>query len=415
MNTVMRDSWSLLLCTAVIMSANVLMTTLLGLRGAIENFSTFSLGLVMSGYFMGFLASSVLTPRLLRWVGHVRVYAAYASGASACLILYVTVLDPTFWAVVRFATGFCMAGIYVVSESWLNGINANTNRGRALSLYVAAQLIGSVFGQVLVAAGDPSGYGLFILSTVLMSLAIGPMLLTVSPVPVFETAQPMSLRELHRASPLAVSGMVLVGITLSMVYSMMAVCAAELGFNAREVATMVGVLYLGGSISLYPAGWLSDRIGRRPVIVGLSAIMVLAGIVAALIGANPLALLVAVGVIGAVAAPTYSVLIAHANDTVERDRMAACGALMIFLHGIGAMAGPPLAGAAMTLYGPLSYFLLLALGAGLLGLYALYRMARRTSPETEMEMGFALMPQKGSAVGAAMYASALQASTPERE
>ena len=95
--------------------------------------------------------------------------------------------------------------------------------------------------------------------------------------------------------------------------------------------------------------------------------------------------------------------------------MAACGALMIFLHGIGAMAGPPLAGAAMTLYGPLSYFLLLAMGAGLLGLYALYRMARRTSPETEMEMGFALMPQKGSAVGAAMYASALQASTPERE
>ena len=338
-----------------------------------------------------------------------RVYAAYASAAAATLILFVVVVDPIIWGVLRTITGFCMAGIYVVSESWLNGINLNANRGRALSLYVAVQLIGAVVGQVLLANGDPSGYGLFILSTVLMSLAFGPMMLAVSPVPVFETARPMRIRELYEASPLAVVGMLIIAVALSTVFSMTSVFAAYIGLSLREIAAVVGALYIGGAIFLYPVGWASDIFGRRKTVLGLCIALAAVSITAATVAHDGLLLILAVGLVGGCVSPLYSILIAYANDRIETDRMAACGGKMIFLNGVGSMVGPVTAGLLMEKYGPLSFFYLLAASAGLLCLYTLYRIMRRAGVDEDAQtVAVAGFPGKQTAVGAAMQAEIAQ-------
>ena len=168
---VMSGSWALFLGMFMLMIGNGLQGTLLGLRGDAEGFSTLALSIVMSAYFVGFLFSSRLTPKLIRRVGHVRVFAALGSTISAVLILYPMLVEPWAWTVGRVIIGFCFCGVYVTAESWLNDASTNETRGKALSLYLMVQMAGIVVAQYIVTQGDVLGYALFIIPSVLVSLA----------------------------------------------------------------------------------------------------------------------------------------------------------------------------------------------------------------------------------------------------
>ena len=177
---VLSRSWALLLGMMFLMVGNGLQGTLLGIRGSIEGFSTFEMSIVMSAYFAGFLGGSKIAPDLIRRVGHVRVFAALASFISAILILYPMFAHPVTWALGRVAIGFCFSGVYVTAESWLNNSADNTNRGKALSMYMIVQMIGIVSAQAVLAIGDVSGYILFIIASVLVSISFAPILLDIS-------------------------------------------------------------------------------------------------------------------------------------------------------------------------------------------------------------------------------------------
>ena len=200
---VFSNSWALLLGMLLLMVGNGLQGTLLGIRGEIEGFSTSSMSLVMSAYFLGFLGGSRLAPRMIRRVGHVRVFAALASFISAVLILYPTWANPYVWAVERVVIGFCFSGVYVAAESWLNNDSTNDTRGQALSAYMIVQMVGIVLAQMLLLVADPSGYVLFVIPSVLVSISFAPILLSISPTPAFDSPKPMSLRDLVKISPLA--------------------------------------------------------------------------------------------------------------------------------------------------------------------------------------------------------------------
>ncbi len=403
MLAVLRNSWALYLGTGTIMVAHGLSSSLLGIRGTTEGFDPFDIGIIMAGYYLGFMLSSGITQPLLQRVGHVRVYAAYASLGSAVLVLYPIWVNEVFWIALRITNGICLAGLYIVAESWLNGTNVNARRGQALSVYVATQLIGLVLGQWILTTGDPDEFHLFIYGTVLMSVGVGPVLLSVAPVPVFETAKPMSLRELYTSSPLAVVGMTLLGLAFSVTFSMLAVFVVLTGRSVTDVALMVSAVYIGGTVLQYPAGWISDKIGRRIVVTVLCAVAVAATIIGLASGNSLYLLLLSTFLIGVGTAPLYSVLLAHANDHIENDRMAACGARMIFLQGIGSFVGPPIAGFAMNATGPWAYFVIIGCIAGAMGLYSVYRSLMRKMPQPEEAVGLAPMPLKASPVATEMY------------
>lgn len=408
MFSVLRDSWALMLGTAMIMTAHGLSTTLIGVRGAQLAFGDLRLGLVMSGYFIGFAAGSILAPFLIRRVGHVRVFAAFASAASATLILFPVHEHAAFWFVLRMLNGTCMAGSYVVAEAWLNGISTDRNRGQALGLYVLVQLAGFILGQVLLGVGDPTGYELFVVATVVTSLAIGPVLLSAAPVPVHTTIRPMSFRELLSASPLAFFGMIFMGLLFSIMSAMTAVYGVSTGLTVAQIAALVSATYIGGTLFLYPAGWLSDQAGRRPVVIVLSFSGAAAAVLAGMSGSGGWLLITLVGVMGAAISPLYSLLGAHANDRMDPDRMAACSARLVFLQGAGAAAGPPLAGAAMTAAGPSAFFPLIALLAASLGILAAWRVVLRQPEAPDDTVGFAPLPVRSTAIAAEMYADVVQ-------
>ncbi|MEM6307234.1 MAG: MFS transporter, partial [Pseudomonadota bacterium] len=260
---VLSGSWALLMGMMFLMVGNGLQGTLLGVRGGIEGFSTYEMSVVMSAYFLGFLGGSRMTPELIRRVGHVRVFAALASFISAVLILYPALAHPVAWTLGRVVIGFCFSGVYVTAESWLNNSSSNENRGKALSLYMIVQMTGIVAAQALLAYGDPTGYILFVISSVLVSISFAPILLSIQPTPAFDTAKPMSLRNLIAASPLGCMGMFVLGGVFSAQFGMVAVFGTEIGLSIPQISILVSVIYVGAIVLQYPIGWISDRVDRR--------------------------------------------------------------------------------------------------------------------------------------------------------
>ena len=375
---VLSRSWALLLGMMLLMVGNGLQGTLLGVRGGIEGFSTFEMSFVMSAYFAGFLVGSRVAPQMIRRVGHVRVFAALASFVSAILILYPAFTNPVAWACGRIAIGFCFSGVYVAAESWLNNSADNSNRGKALSIYMIVQMFGIVSAQALLAMGDATGYALFIVSSVLVSISFAPILLSVAPTPAFETAKPMPLRTLIETSPLSCLGMFLLGGVFSAQFGMSAVYGTAAGLSVTQISLFVSSIYIGALLMQYPIGLFSDRVDRRLVILVVALLGGLASVVAFLNGEYFGALLIVAFIIGGTSNPLYSLLIAYTNDYLEADDMAAaCGGL-IFINGVGAISGPLIIGWVMDQYGPEFFFMVIAVLMLTMAAYAGFRMTQRT-------------------------------------
>ncbi|MGL4236231.1 MFS transporter [Tabrizicola sp.] len=377
---VLAHSWPLLTGVMLLMVGNGIQGTLLGIRGNLEGFSTYQLSYVMAAYFLGFLFGSWAAPSMIRRVGHVRVFAALGSLISAIIVIYPVYPDWIVWTVLRIFAGFCFSGIYITAESWINNTASNETRGQALSMYMIVQMIGIITSQVLLNLPDPSGFALFILPSVLVSLAFMPILLAPTPAPAFDSTRRISFRRLFSISPLGCVGMLLTGGVFSAMFGMASVWGAQEGLNITQISIFVGALYVGGLLAQYPIGWASDRMDRRMLIMGLSAVAAVVMILATFL-TLPFPALVGVAVVlGGITNPVYALLIAYTNDFLTREQMAGASAGLIFLNGFGAVFGPTATGWMMEQIGPSGFFLFIGgLFAGL-ALYAAYRMTRRAAP-----------------------------------
>ncbi|MCK4861745.1 MAG: MFS transporter, partial [Rhodobacteraceae bacterium] len=349
---------------------------------------------IMSGYFLGFLGGSYMAPELIRRVGHVRVFAALGSLISAAFILYAALPDPIIWTMMRVIVGFCFAGVYVVAESWLNDAATNETRGQALSAYVIVQMVGIVTAQVLLNFADVGGYTLFVLMSVLVSVSFMPILLSSTTAPVFRATKRMSLKELFVISPLGCVGTFLLGGIFAALFGMAAVYGTEVGMSVREISIFVGVIYLGGMLSQYPIGWVSDRMDRRQLIMILTAFGGAVVFIGSIFTQSQIVLYALAFVVGGVANPLYSLLIAYTNDYLEPDDMASASGGLIFLNGVGAIGMPVVVGWSMTRFGPNSFFVILAMLMTAIATYAAYRTTKRApTPVDETSAYATVLPQ----------------------
>ncbi len=374
---VLQSAWALLFGMGLLQVGNGMQGTLLGIRGQIESFSTLEMSIVISAYFVGFLGGSRMAPELIRRVGHVRVFAALASMISAILILYPVFPDPWVWTFARVLIGFCFSAVYVTSESWLNNAATNETRGQALSAYMIVQTVGIVVAQGMLVLADPSGYVLFVIPSILVSFAITPILLSVSPTPAFERTKPMSVLQLYRVSPLGFMGMFLLGGVFAAQFGMAAVYGTQAGLSVVQISTFVSAIFIGAIVTQYPIGWFSDRVDRRRLVIVVAALGGIGTTIGALFGDSFPVLLAAGFVMGGTSNPLYSLLIAHTNDFLEQEDMAGASGGMVFVNGLGAIAGPLITGWAMETFGPPGFFWFVTLLLAALVLYGLYRMTQR--------------------------------------
>jgi MFS family permease len=403
MMNVVRASWALLLGMFLLQIGNGLQGSLMGVRGAIEGFTTVELSMIASAYFVGFLGGSRIAPKFIARVGHVRVFAALGSLISAVLIAYPVLTDPYAWMVLRVIIGFSLSGVYVTAESWLNNAATNETRGQSLSAYMLVQMFGLVGAQGILSAGDPSGFLLFIIPSILVSMSFAPILLSVSPAPSFETSRPMSLAQLYKTSPFGVVGMTLMGCIFAGQFGMSAVYATEMDLGLGQLSIFVSSFFIGAIVLQYPIGWLSDRMDRRILIVGASAIGAVVCLVGIVLG-HVFPVLLAVGALsGGLAQPLYALLIAYTNDYLDYEDMPAASGGLLFVNGIGAIIGPLAMGILMEALGPGGFWLFMAAVLVALTGYGLWRMTQRSTVyagEDDYEpVSYAnIMPGAGSVV-----------------
>ena len=390
---VLAAVWALLLGIVFIMLGNGMHFTLIGLRGGIEGFSAAELAIVTSGYFMGFLSGARITPLMIRRVGHVRVFAALGSFMSAGLIAFPLLTEPWAWTLLRVLVGFCMSGVYVTAESWLNNAATNETRGKVLSAYMLAQTLGIIGAQALLTLGDAGTAVLFIGASILVSISFGPILLSATSVPAAEVARPMPLRDLFSGSPLGTVGIFLLGNIYATQSGMGAVFGTQIGLTVTQIALFVAMLFAGALVLQYPIGWLSDRVDRRKLIFGAASLGAASCALGWITGGDLWLLIVAAFFGGGVTTPLYALFLAYTNDYLSAEQMPGASGGLVFTFGLGAITGPLVTGWAMQGLGPYAFWLVLGGTFGAIALYALYRMTQRpVVPVDETESYLSVLP-----------------------
>jgi len=365
-------------------------------RATIEGVAELEAGLPLSGFYVGFLAGSRLVGNLRANVGHIRVFAGLAALISAVILAHSLLLSPPVWFILRVAAGFCMSGIYITADSWLNNQVNNHNRGRILGIYMMMGMGGAAAGQLLIGFADPGGFTLFILASMVFSLSLVPLSLTRIDPPEIPPRKKADIRAVYRAAPLAIVGAAAAGFTQGAVLTMGPVYGTEVGLTSSEVGWMMSALMLG-SVAMIPLGRLSDRIPRRRVIlavtigaIGLCLIMSIGPVDPALLAGVMLAY-------GALIFPVYALAMSHMNDLLERSQLVPGMAALVTFMALGAIAGPVMISAMMTLLGPDGMWMSLAVVHSLFAVYIVNRFLRRPHIPLALQRVFVPITMRSSA------------------
>lgn len=380
---------------AMLLMGSALQHSLLGLRAGIEGFPLLATGLFMSGYYAGYLVGTSSARRFIYRVGHVRTFAALAALLSAMPLLHGLFVEPWLWIPLRLMSGFCVAGLVTVMESWINGRATNANRGTWLAVYMIVSLMSQAVSQQFLHLGSPAGLGLFVVCALLASLAVVPVSLTCTTPPrIPEARRKLSLRALYRISPLGVAGSFAYGLMSGAFWSLAALMMNDLGLPTEMIANFMTIVILGGMALQWPVGWLSDRFDRRIVLIAAAAAV---AVVSALIVFPPTdhrSWLFVVGfALGGVLFPLYSLSVAHTNDRLDKADLIAATSGLLRIYGLGALVAPFVASEVMRLLGPVGLFVHIGAAATALTLFGLSRTRSRAPVRAEEQEKFVAVPE----------------------
>lgn len=384
---------SLLLAIFMLMAGSGFMAPLLGLRLERAGQSIVVVGAVATAYFGGLVIGALRSSRIVRRVGHIRAFAAFVALLSASTLGYVQLDSPVFWAGLRLVDGFCVAGVFVCLESWLNEKADTETRGSVLAAYMVALYCGQAVGQLLLgASGDLSSVP-FQLASILISLATIPLCLTRSSAPPPAEATAFGMHTLFAASPLGTVGAVSVGLMLGAFYGLAAVQVRRLGLDLAQTATFMMVVIFGGVALQWPLGRLSDRYDRRQVIVLSFAATLCISLAISFLSSGGLLLLILGAVFGGLSFALYPLCVAHCNDRLlASERIAATGRLVL-LYSMGAAVGPLAGAALMTRWSTGGLFLFIALCAGATSIFGVWRQKIVAPVPAPEQQDFQILPR----------------------
>ncbi len=358
-------------------------------------------GLVSSAYFGGFLLGTLNCHRIIDRVGHIRAFAVFAALGANAALGHVVLREPIAWLAIRAVMGYAFAGMFVIIESWLNDKATEDNRGRIFAVYMAVSWGASGISPLALNIPDPDGRLLFSLVTALFSIALIPMALTRVGNPEIGHRTHLSILQLYKASPTGVTVCFGSGMINTSIFALLPVYTERNGLSAAQLSILLLIVTVAGLVMQFPVGYLSDNIGRRPIMLATSAA---AAATAAVIGswAAPsfTALIWLVFVMDAVSAPLYALGVGQTNDYVAKKEFVAASAGLLFAWGLGASIGPTVVGFAMGPLGARGLFIAAAAGYGILALFVAIRMLLRPAPAAEQQSNYVAVPVTQGTYGA---------------
>lgn len=386
MKTVLQSVGALLISAAFLLAGGGLLSTLVAVRAQIEGFPIEAIGLLTSAYYAGFIGGCLWTPRLVKRVGHVRVFAALSALTAASVLSHVIFVNIPFWIVLRFLTGLSFAGLYMLIESWINEQAPNAQRGQILSVYRMIDLAAVTAGQFMLTLAPPSEFVLFSLVAICVCLAIFPISLSASKAPAQVTETSLNVRKLIKTSPLAAAGCLAVGMANGAFWGVAPVFVQQLGYPIVMVSTFMSVAIAMGALLQWPTGFMSDKLGRRNAMIITSIGAIAAGLFLwQFAPQSKTMLLIGAALYGIFAMQLYGLCAAHANDYAGPNDFVSISGALLLIYGIGSVFGPSVAPLFMAQFGPSSLFAFTAGIHVLLAVYTAYRITRREGPKDRVD------------------------------
>ena len=398
MTEFLKNTWSLFLGMAFLMLGNGLQGTLISWRANYEGFDPSTTGWIMTAYYLGFLIGSIYTTRLIKQVGYIRVFAALASLASTAILVQILIISPVAWLLMRLVSGFCFAGIYVVVESWLNAKSDNNTRGQILSFYMLVSYAGLAGGQLLLNIANPAHFSLFLFASILLSVALIPVLVSRIHAPAIEETENMSLLKLYKKAPAGVASIALNAVSQGSMFGMGAVYAANAGMSVNQTALFMGSFIAVGALFHWPLGWLSDKIDRRLVIIGASVFSVITALALISLNNQTLLFISVFGLLGGFVLPIYSLGVAHTNDRLKPSQMTNASGTMVLLFGISSTLGPLTVGYTLNAFGNYFFFLYLAIINSFSAILVLIFLFKREAVPDEEQGEYQLVPSRATPI-----------------
>ncbi len=384
---------ALLFGSALLLFAGGMNALILPIRGAEEGFTAASLGILGTGWALGYVAGCVITPPLVGKVGHIRAFGVMAAFAAVAVLLSLILITPYAWVPLRAISGFCFAGAAMIVESWLSERADPGSRGRIFGIYTMVNLVASTAGQLVLTLGNTSGFLFFVLPAIFYCLSLVPTAVSTSAVPKPLVSVRLDLRALWRNSPVAVFGVLCVGVSNSAFGTLAAVYADRVGLPVSSVALFASLPVLAGALSQVPIGYLSDRMDRRKVLVAVACAALVADLVFVFMPVTGTTGLLALSAgFGAAIYAMYPIIIAHANDHAPDGTAIQVSGGLLMVFGLGSIAGPAFAGFAMTGLGEWGLFMTSAGAHVLLILFSLLRIVTRAPVEAEDKASFVMSP-----------------------
>jgi MFS family permease len=385
--------FALLVSTAFLLAGNGLHSLLLPLSGSAAGFSTTEIGLLGTGWAIGFIIGCLTAPFVVRRVGHIRAFACCAAGAAVIILLQGVFVVPVAWMLARVGSGAVISAAFMILESWLNERSTNETRGSIFAVYLMISYLGITAGQLGVGLGDPTTTTLFMAGAILFCLAVLPTALSTAASPQPLARVRLDLRKLFFNSPVAFVGVLLVGLVNGAFGTLAAVWGLGIGLSTPTIAVMMAITVVCGALTQIPAGRISDKVDRRYVIIATAAGAAVIGLVIFVLNpAAPNVVLPLVAIYGGLAYPLYGLAVAHANDYADSSEFVTVSGGLLLLYGVGTMVGPPAAAFAMTGLGPEALFIATAGGHVVIAGYAYYRTTRRAPIPESVREAYRPMP-----------------------
>ncbi len=421
MYKIIKNSWALFTGFGMIIISHGFQGNLLGIRAVLEDFNYIATGTMMSGYFIGYFIGANMVPNLVSKVGHIRVFAAFASMASLSALVHAVFVDPYVWTMSRFLTGFSMIGIFIIVESWLNDRATNKTRGKVLSLYMLVTYLGMSMGNLLLNVSSPKNYEPFIMISLLFSVALVPILLTKRKPPKFKKTSSIKIKELFKISPFGSFSTFCSGFIFSAMLTMLSVYAVTMNLSVFEISVLLVGVTLAGALFQWPIGSLSDNYDRRLVIIGCclfaSIFTILSIFYSGLsfnnllaeemlrfnyfsvgTGMNKTKLFIFIILLAGMILPLFSLNLALVNDYIPKEKFVAAGGGLNIIFGLGAIGGPIICSVLMSFLGPNGFFIHLLFFLLIISLFGVFRLTRRKY-EDNPESTFTPLPKDITPLG----------------
>lgn len=392
------NAWGLFAAVLFVMIGSGVLNPLIGIRAEMEGFPTATIGFVLSFYYIGFLVGAWLVPHMVVHVGHIRVYAALASLASTSTLVYIITSSAGLWAPARLVTGFAMSGLFIVAESWLIDATTNRTRGRLLAAYMVVLMGGLALGQLLLIVADPSGVVLFVMASVLISLAVIPITLSAAPGPRLVISPNLPIKQVWQAAPVGLAAAFGQGAGVAALLSLAAVYSTRVGMSVDRTALFLASAVLGSIVMQGPIGVLSDHVGRRRVIMAVAILCTGMCLTVVLVTPMGWAALVASFVVGGLAMPMYPLALSHINDRVPPGSAVGVSSVVSFTTGIGAILGPIGGALVMDVMGPGGLFLFMGTVYSGITVFALLRILTHEGVPVKQRRAFTMIPGRAGTV-----------------